>query len=84
MYKVKRYFQGVWKQAKMVRWPKRKELATAVATVLVVVVFAAICLVIDDLVISKLLQTLDDAFPSGSSESTEAAIRFIDTIIAMK
>ena len=84
MYKVKRYFQGVWKQAKMVRWPKRKELAAAVATVLVVVVFAAICLVIDDLVISKLLQTLDDAFPSGSSESSEAAIRFIETMISMK
>jgi preprotein translocase SecE subunit len=84
MYKVKRYFQGVWKQAKMVRWPKRKELAAAVATVLVVVVFAAICLVIDDLVISKLLQTLDDAFPSGSSESSEAAIRFIGTMISMK
>ena len=84
MYKVKRYFQGVWKQAKMVRWPKRKELAVAVATVLVVVVFAAICLVIDDLVISKLLQTLDDAFPSGSSESSEAAIRFIGTMISMK
>jgi preprotein translocase SecE subunit len=70
MYKIKRYFQGVWKQAKMVRWPSRKDLTRYVAVVLGVVCFAAVCMVIGDFVVSKLLQTLDQAFPSGSEEAT--------------
>ena len=69
MYKIKRYFQGVWKQAKMVRWPSRKDLGSYVAVVLGVVCFAAICMVIGDFVVSRLLQTLDQAFPSGSEEA---------------
>ena len=37
MYKIKRYFQGVWKQAKMVRWPKKKEMITfSFATILII------------------------------------------------
>ncbi len=87
MYKIRRYFQGVWKQGKMVRWPKRKELATAVATVLCVVIFVAICLVVDDLIISKLLQDLDGAFPKGTSadsSSAAAAMRVINTWLMIK
>ena len=79
MYKIKRYFQGVWKQAKMVRWPKKKELIGAVSVVLVVVAFSAICMMIDDLLISKLLQNLDQAFPQESS-SSEAAIKIIGNL----
>lgn len=74
MYKIKRYFQGVWKQAKMVRWPSRKEMASYVLIVLGVVAFAAICMVISDLVISKLLTTLDEAFPQGGGEETPVEI----------
>ena len=80
MYKIKRYFQGVWKQAKMVRWPKKKDLLSAVSVVLVVVAFSAICMMIDDLLISKLLQNLDQAFPTESSSSSEAAIRIIGNL----
>lgn len=85
MYKIKRYFQGVWKQAKMVRWPKRKDLVQAVTVVLVVVGFAAICMVLSDLVISRLLKGLDDAFPTTtpSSEETSAAIRVIKNLFRL-
>ena len=84
MYKIKRYFQGVWKQAKMVRWPKRKDLTQAVTVVLVVVGFAAICMVLSDLVISKLLQGLDDAFPTTQgSEGTSAAIKIIKNLFRL-
>ena len=64
MYKIKRYFQGVWKQGKKVRWPKKKELGAAVAVVLVVVCFAAICMMVDDFLISNILTSLDKSFPA--------------------
>ena len=78
MYKIKRYFQGVWKQAKMVRWPSRKDLGRYVAVVLGVVCFAAICMVIGDVIVSRLLQTLDQSFPSGGTE--EEATALVETI----
>ena len=74
MYKIKRYFQGVWKQTKMVRWPSRKEMGSYVLVVLGVVAFAAVCMIVSDLVISKLLTTLDEAFPQGTTEETPVAI----------
>lgn len=79
MYKIKRYFQGVWKQAKMVRWPKKKDLIAATSVVIVVVVFAAVWMMIDDFVISKLLQSLDQSFPTGSTDSstTEEAVSLL-------
>ena len=42
MNKIKKYFQGVWKQAKMVRWPTRKDLLSSVCVVLIVMVVSAI------------------------------------------
>jgi len=79
MGKIKRYFQGVWKQAKMVKWPTRKELFTAVGIVLVVVTICAVALTISDGIVSKLLQTLDGQF-AKASETSEAAMRFIKTL----
>ena len=64
MYKIKRYFQGVWKQGKKVRWPKKKELGAAVTVVLVVVCFASICMMIDDFLISGIITSLDKSFPA--------------------
>ena len=70
MYKIKRYFQGVWKQGKKVRWPKKKELGAAVTVVLVVVCFAAICMMVDDFLISKIITSLDKSFPSNTPASS--------------
>lgn len=70
MYKIKRYFQGVWKQGEMVRWPKKKDLMSAAMVVIFVVVFAAVWMMIDDFVISKLLQSLDQSFPTGGTDSS--------------
>lgn len=74
MYKIKRYFQGVWKQAKMVRWPNKKDLGSAVCVVLIVISFAAICLLVSDLLISHLITSLDTAFPNGTEETTSEAV----------
>lgn len=81
MYKIKRYFQGVWKQAKMVRWPKRKELAQAVSVVLVVVAFAAICMLVSDLIISNILKDLDKSFPTDTdTETSSEALNALKTL----
>lgn len=81
MYKIKRYFQGVWKQAKKVRWPKKKDLLSAVSVVLVVVSFAAVCMLINDALISELLKNLDKSFPSGTdTETSVAAFRMISNL----
>ena len=39
MSKIKRYFKGVVEQAKMVRWPSKKELFSSVLIVLGVVIY---------------------------------------------
>lgn len=70
MNKIKRYFRGVIEQAKMVRWPKRKDLLRAVGIVLIVVAVAAIALIISDGIVGGLLQSLDKQFASSSSETS--------------
>ncbi len=72
MYKIKRYFQGVLKQAKMVRWPSRKDLLVSVSVVLVIVAFSALMLALDDFIVSQLLQELDRNFASSDSTTSEA------------
>ena len=81
MYKIKRYFQGVWKQAKKVRWPKNKDLISAVSVVLVVVSFAAVCMMINDALISEVLKNLDKSFPNGTNtETSVASIKMIGNL----
>lgn len=74
MYKIRRYFQGVAKQAKMVRWPKRIELLQAFSVVMVILVVCALALALDDFIIANLLNTLDKGLSTSSSASS-AAIR---------
>lgn len=78
MYKIKRYFQGVVKQAKMVRWPKRIDLLQSFAVVMVILVVCAVMLSIDDLIIANILKTLDKEFiSSSSSTSSMKMIQFL-------
>ncbi len=71
MYKIKRYFQGVIKQAKMVRWPTRRDMLSAFAVVLVIIAISAIALTIDDYIIAQFLNVLDSQF--GTEEATSSA-----------
>lgn len=74
MNKIKRYFVGVWEQAKMVRWPKRKELLQSVGIVLAVVAVAAIALTLSDGIIGQLLQLLDKQFKTADTSSAIAML----------
>jgi preprotein translocase SecE subunit len=83
MYKIKRYFQGVWKQAKMVRWPSRKDLLGSVIIVLAVVVVAAIALSLSDALVGELLKMLEkqNGTPSSSeAEHVHAAIKLFSDL----
>lgn len=71
MYKIKRYFKGVFKQGKMVRWPSSKELLSYFAIVVSVIVFSAVACSIDDFIIVKILGVLDANLGSSSSSSAE-------------
>lgn len=79
MSKIKRYFEGVVEQAKMVRWPSRKDLVGSVLIVLAVVGVAAIALAISDGLVAELLKLLEKQ-NAGSSEQVAGAIRLISNL----
>lgn len=73
MYKIKRYFSGVLKQAKMVRWPKKVDMLTSFAVVVVVITIAALSVTVDNFINTKLLTALEEQF--GASGEAAASIR---------
>jgi len=79
MYKIKKYFQGVVKQGKMVRWPTGKELLGYFCVVVAIIIFSAVACSIDDFVIAKILGVLDKNFATNnsSSSSVEAAMQML-------
>lgn len=82
MSKIKRYFQGVVEQAKMVRWPSKKDLLGSVVIVLAVVGVAAIALSISDGLVAELLKLLEkqNTGDASSSEQVTGAIRLISNL----
>ena len=83
MYKIKKYFQGVIKQGKMVRWPTGKELVGYFAVVVSVVVFSAVACSIDDYIIAQILGVLDRNLISSSSSSSSEAFRLISLLLGV-
>ena len=82
MYKIKRYFKGVFKQGKMVRWPSSKELLSYFAIVVGVIVFSAVACSIDDFIIVKILGVLDANLGSSSSaDGAGEAVQAIKTVL---
>lgn len=80
MYKIKRYFLGVIKQAKMVRWPKKMDLAVSFAVVITIIAFASIALTFDNFIITKLLQALEEQF-GVVEDASSAAIRVLNSLL---
>ena len=73
MYKIKKYFQGVIKQGKMVRWPTGKELMGYFAVVMCVIIFSAVACSIDDYIIAQILGALDRNLVTSSSIAASSA-----------
>ena len=59
---VRKYTKEVIKEAKRVRWPKRDVFLLALVTTLIICVFAALVLRIEDLVAGELLKALKSVF----------------------
>ncbi len=66
MGKVKNYTASVVKEGKRVRWPNREVMLTSLVVVLVITVFAALWLTLDNYVIARLLKALEEAFGSAA------------------
>ena len=59
---VRKYTKEVIREAKRVRWPKRDVFLLALVTTLVICVFAALILRVEDLVAGELLKALKEVF----------------------
>lgn len=57
-----KYVKEVVKEGKRVRWPKKEELLPAVAVVIVISVFTALFLALEDLAAYRLIEMLKQAF----------------------
>ena len=55
---IKRYFLGVIKEARRIRWPNASKLVTATATVLIFGTFFALGLFSFDWLVVKMLQAI--------------------------
>jgi preprotein translocase SecE subunit len=64
MNKITNYIRGVFHEGKRIKWPKRKELLPAFITVLVITIFAAIFLLLENYASEVLVKELRQAFES--------------------
>jgi preprotein translocase SecE subunit len=62
--KLRRFFQEVAREAKRVRWPKTNALLTSIFIVIVITVFSAFVLTLEDLAVAELLGQIRAAFES--------------------
>jgi len=75
---VKKYTQEVVKEGKRVRWPKKDVFLPALVTCIVICVFCALILVLEDLAGGSLVNALKNMFQGDkpvSSEAVEGAVR---------
>ena len=59
---VRKYTKEVVKEAKRVRWPKRDVFLIALVTTLVICVFCALVLRLEDLLSGELIKALKEVF----------------------
>ena len=64
MNKILGYFKGVGQEARRIKWPKRNELFTAIAVVLIITAFAAVFLILEIYASEILVAQLRQAFES--------------------
>lgn len=74
---VRKYTQEVVKEGKRVRWPKKDVFMPALITTIVICVFCALILSIEDLASGSLIGELKEIFGGGAKEAAEGAVRMI-------
>lgn len=82
MNKFTRYFRGVSEEARRIRWPDAKTLFKAVAVVLVIAIFVALCMSLFDFLSSQIMKAFEDAFPKkDSSTDSSEAVEVVQNVI---
>jgi len=71
---AKKYVQEVVKEGKRVRWPKKDVFVPALITTIVICVFCALILSIEDLASGSLIGELKEIF-GGTKQAADGAIR---------
>jgi preprotein translocase SecE subunit len=61
---VNKFFQEVAREAKRVRWPETNTLLSSIFIVIVITVFSAFALTLEDLAVAELLGQIRAAFES--------------------
>ena len=74
---AKKYVKEVIKEGKRVRWPKWDVFFPALVTVIIICVFAALVLSLEDFVAGSIVNTIKGWFSSlrPADDTTSAAIR---------
>lgn len=57
-----KYMKEVVKEGKRVRWPTREQLWPAIAVVIVIAIFGAVFLALEDLTASSIISQIKNAF----------------------
>ena len=57
-----KFFKGVIKEGKRVRWPKRDVLIPSIIVVVIIAAFVGMLLFVEDMAGNKLIDILTDAF----------------------
>lgn len=57
-----KYIKEVVKEGKRVRWPTREQLWPAIAVVIVIAIFGAVFLALEDLTASSIISQIKNAF----------------------
>jgi preprotein translocase SecE subunit len=60
--KVRKFLQEVNREAKRVRWPKTDALLASIIVVIIITVFSALALTLEDLAVAELLGQIRSAF----------------------
>lgn len=61
---IKKFFQEVVREAKRVRWPQTDALLISIFIVIIITVFSAFALTLQDLAVAELLGQIRTAFES--------------------
>ncbi|MEN9819592.1 MAG: hypothetical protein RL379_370 [Bacillota bacterium] len=61
---IKKFLQEVTRESKRIRWPKSDALISSIVVVIVITVFSALALTLEDLAVAELLGQIRSAFES--------------------
>lgn len=77
MYRLKRYFKGVNREAHRIRWPIKRYLWNNVLIVIVVTLISALVIFLLDLAVTQMMKAFSEGWASSSSSSSSVALNVI-------